>query len=123
QVSFASIDGTIAGELTVNDFRFAGAPDTAQIRIARLTVDPTLRMLFSRVVRIEHADVTGLVLTLPEQQKPDTDEPLWVEPPLDVVVQDFALHDGVVIKAREKLATVKQLGVSARWSRDELVID
>jgi translocation and assembly module TamB len=123
QVSYASIDGTIAGELTVRDFRFAGAPDTAQVRIARLSVDPTLRMLFSRVVRIERAAVSGLVLTLPGKEKPQTDEPLWVEPPLDVVVRDFALHDGVVMKGRERLVSVKQLGVSARWSRDALVIE
>jgi translocation and assembly module TamB len=63
------------------------------------------------------------VLTLPGKEKPDTGEPLWVEPPLDVEVRDFALRDGVIIKGRERLATVKQLGVSARWSRDELVID
>jgi translocation and assembly module TamB len=123
QVRYASIDGTIAGQLTVGDFEFTGAPDTARIRIARLTVDPTLRMLLSRVLRIEHAEVTGLVVTLPEKEKPATDEPLWVEPPLDVVVDDFALQDGVVIKARQRLATIKHLGVSARWSRDELVIE
>jgi translocation and assembly module TamB len=123
QVSYGSLDGTIAGELTVRDFRFAGGPDTAQVRIAGLTVDPTLRMLFSRVLRVEHASVTGLVLTLPEQETPETDEPLWVEPPLEVVVNDFALRDGVVVKGRERLVTVRQLGVSARWSARELVID
>jgi autotransporter translocation and assembly factor TamB len=123
QVRYASLDGTIAGELTIQDLQFTGAPDAAQIRIARITVDPTLRTLFSRVLRIEHASVTGLVLTLPEKEKPETDEALWVEPPIEVVVNDFALHDGVVIKARERLVSVKQLGISARWTRDELTID
>jgi len=124
QVSYASLDGTIAGELTVRDFRFEGTPDTAKIRIAKLTVDPTLRMLLSRTLRIERATVEGLVLMLPTQPKPDEpDEPLWVEPPLDVVVRDFALRDGVVLKGGEKLATVKQLGVAATWRKDELVIE
>ncbi len=123
RVEYASIDGTIAGELIITDFRFAGDPMTAQVRIARLTVDPTLRMLFSKVLRIERASVRGLVLTLPEQSKPGTDEPMWVEPPLEVVVRDFALEDGRVVKANENLVTVRQLAVAARWSRDELVIE
>jgi translocation and assembly module TamB len=123
-VKYARIDGTIAGELTVTDFRFEGDPTVAKVRIARMTVDPTLRMLFSRVLRIDRAEVEGLVLTLPEQEKPDEpDEPLWVEPPLEVVVKDFALRDGRIVKANEKLFSVRQLGIAARWSREAIDID
>ncbi|HET9472446.1 MAG TPA: hypothetical protein VFO82_01045, partial [Steroidobacteraceae bacterium] len=105
QVKYGSIDGTIAGVLEVRDFRFEAGPDTAKIRIAAMTVDPTLRMLFSRTLRIERATVSGLVLTLPEQPKPDDpDEPLWIEPPLEVVVRDFALTDARVFDGREQLA-------------------
>jgi translocation and assembly module TamB len=124
QVRYASIDGTIAGQLEISDFRFEGDAYTAKIRIAHLTVDPTLGMLFSRVLRIERATVRGLTLTLPGQEKPDEpDEPLWVEPPLDVVVRDFALIDGRVMDGREQLISVKQLGIAAHWSRDALVIE
>jgi translocation and assembly module TamB len=124
QVSYTGLDGTLAGELTITDFRFEGEPTAAKIRIARMTVDPTLRMLFSRVLRIERASVDGLVLTLPTEEKPDEPEtPLWVEPPLEVVVKDFALRDGRVVKGGERLAHVKQLGVSARWSPEAIEID
>jgi translocation and assembly module TamB len=123
QVKYASIDGTIAGQLIVMDFRFEGDPTAAKIRIAKLTVNPTLRMLFSHVLRIDRATVEGLVVTLPTQPKPDDDEPLWVDPPLDVVVNDFALKDGRVIKNGETLVTVKQLGVAARWTHAAIVID
>src|SRR5688572_11456668 len=89
QVSYGAIDGTIAGELTVQDFRFEAGADTAKIRITRMTVDPTLRMLLSRTLRIDRATVTGLTFTLPEKPKPDEpDKPLWVEPPLEVVVSE-----------------------------------
>ena len=81
-------------------------------------------MLFSRVLRIDHATVRGLVLTLPEQEKPDEPEkPLWVEPPLEVVVRDFALVDGRVMDGREQLVSIKQLGVAAHWSEDALAIE
>jgi translocation and assembly module TamB len=124
QVAYEAIEGTIAGELGVRGLRFEAGPDTAKIRIAHLTVDPTLRMLFSRTLRVERATVTGLVLTLPEQPKPDEpDQPMWVEPPLDVVVREFALLDGRVFDAGKPLASVKQLDVSARWTREELVIE
>jgi translocation and assembly module TamB len=124
QVAYASIDGTIAGALTVKDFRFQGAPDAARIQIAELTVEPTLRMLLSRRLRIENASVTGLVVTLPEQPGPEEpDEPMWVAPPLDVVVDDFALRDGRVVKGGDTLFVAKQLDVSARWTAEELHID
>lgn len=124
QVRYSSIEGTIAGQLEVRDFRFEGDAYTAKIRITHMTVDPTLSMLFSRVLRIERATVRGLVLTLPEQEKPDEpDEPLWVEPPLEVVVRDFALVDGRVMQGRDTLVTVKQLGVAAHWSADALTIE
>jgi translocation and assembly module TamB len=124
QVSYAGIDGTIAGELIVTDFRFKGPPDAAQIRIAKLSVEPTLRMLLSRTLRIENARVQGLVVTLPEEPGPDEpDKPMWVEPPLDLVIDDFALLDGRIFKGREQLFALQQLDVSARWLRDELRID
>ena len=124
QIAYESIDGTIAGELRVRGLRFEAGPDTAKIRIAHMTVDPTLRMLLSRTLRIERATVTGLVFTLPTQPKPDEpDQPLWVEPPLDVVVNDFALLDGRVIDAGKQLVSVKQLDVTARWTREELLIE
>ena len=56
-----------------------------------MTVDPTLMMLFSRVLRIDNARVQGLVLVLPpEKDEPEPDEPLWIEPPLEMTVNDFA---------------------------------
>ena len=124
QVRYSSIDGTIAGKLEIRDFRFEGDAYTAKIRIAHMSVDPTLSMLFSRVLRIERATVRGLVVTLPEQEKPDEPEkPLWVEPPLEVVVRDFALADGRVMDGREQLVSVRQLGVAAHWSKDALTIE
>jgi translocation and assembly module TamB len=124
QVRYSSIQGNIAGKLEVRDFRFEGDAYTAKIRIAHMSIDPTLGMLFSRVLRIERATVRGLVLTLPEKKKPDEpDKPLWVEPPLEVVVRDFALVDGRVMDGREQLVSVRQLGVAARWSKDALTIE
>ena len=123
QVSFASLEGTIAGELTVRDFQFKGPPDAAQIRIAELSVDPTLMMLFSRALRIENARVRGLLVTLPVQPGPDEpDRPLWVRPPLDIFVDNFALLDGRIEKGGEPLFTVRQLDVSAEWHAEELRI-
>jgi translocation and assembly module TamB len=124
QVKYAGIDGSIAGQLTVNDFQFDGGADKARIRIRSMTVDPTLMMLFSRVLRIDNARVSGLVLVLPPpKDEPETDEPLWIEPPLDVRVTDFVLADAAIYREKEKLATIRELGLSARWSASELVLD
>jgi translocation and assembly module TamB len=124
QVSYSNIDGTLASEITVTDFAFKGEPQAAQIRIKRLSVEPTLRMLLSRRLRIENARVEGLVVMLPEQPGPEEpDKPMWVQPPLDVVVDDFALLDGRILKGREQLFALRQLDVSAQWLKDELRIE
>jgi len=124
QVRYASIDGTIAGELRITDFRFDGGADKARIQIRSMTVDPTLMMLFSRVLRIDNARVTGLVLTLPPaKDEPETEEPLWIEPPLDIRVTDFLLADATIYRETEKLASIRELGVSARWNARELILE
>ena len=124
QVKYSTIDGTIAGTLTVTGFSFEADEYTAKIRISRMTIDPTLSMLFSRVLRIDHATVQGLVLTLPEKEKPDEpDEPMWVEPPLEVEVSDFELAAGRIIKSGEVLANLRRLQIAARWSREALLIE
>jgi translocation and assembly module TamB len=124
QVRYARIDGTIAGELVVTDLQFDGGVDKARIRIQSMTVDPTLMMLFSRVLRIDNARVSGLTLVLPpEKDEPEPDEPLWIEPPLEVMVRNFVLAGATIYRGSEKLASVKQLGLSARWKTRELIIE
>ncbi|MEO8018793.1 MAG: translocation/assembly module TamB domain-containing protein [Pseudomonadota bacterium] len=123
QIKYARIDGTIAGELVVTDFQFDGGADKARINIKSMTVDPTLMMLFSRVLRLDNARVHGLVLVLPpEKATPEPDEPLWIEPPLDVTVNDFLLADATIYRDKEKLATIRQAALSAQWKARELVI-
>jgi translocation and assembly module TamB len=124
QVKYARIDGTIAGLLEVTDFQFDGGADKARIRIQSMQVDPTLMMLFSSVLRIDNARVNGLTLVLPpEKEEPEPDEPLWIEPPLDVTVKNFLLAGVTIFRGKEKLTTIEQLGLSAQWSARELIVD
>jgi translocation and assembly module TamB len=123
QVKYGDLQGTIAGRLQVSDFRFEDGPKKAKIRIARMSVDPTLSMLFSRELRIERATVAGLVFTLPEQPEEKEDEPLWIEPPLEVSVRDFALEDARVFDGEKQLLHLKQLGIAAHWSREAIVVE
>ena len=104
-------------------FRFEDGPTKARIRIANMSVDPTLSMLFSRELRIERATVAGLVFTLPEQPEEKEDEPLWIEPPLEVSVRDFTLEDARVFDGKKQLLHVKQLGIAAHWSLDAIVVE
>jgi autotransporter translocation and assembly factor TamB len=124
QVKYGALDGTLAGPLTIKDFRFEDGADKPKIRIGNMTVDPTLRMLLSRTLRIERATVAGLVLALPEQPKPeDPNEPLWIEPPLEVTVRDFALTDARIMDGREQILSVKQVSLAARWTREALILE
>ena len=124
KVRYARIDGTIAGELTITDFRFEGGADSTRIRIQSMRVNPTLMMLFSRALRIDHARVQGLTVVLPAaKDESEPDKPLWIEPPLDVTVKDFLLADATIYRQNEKLVTIRQVGLSARWKARELVVE
>ena len=124
QIRYARIDGTIAGRLIVTDLAFDGGADKARIRIKSMTVDPTLMMLFSRVLRIDNARVQGLTLVLPpEKDETEPDEPLWIEPPLDVTLKNFVLADATIYREKERLATIRQAGLSAQWKSKEIVIE
>jgi autotransporter translocation and assembly factor TamB len=124
KISYARIDGTIAGELTITDFRFEGGADSTRIRIRSMRVDPTLMMLFSRALRIDHARVQGLTVVLPPaKDESEPDKPLWIEPPLDVTVKDFLLADATIYRQSEKLVTIRQVGLSARWKARELIVE
>ena len=80
KVRYARIDGTIAGELTITDFQFEGGADSTRIRIRSMRVDPTLMMLFSRALRIDHARVQGLSVILPPaKEEAEPDKPLWID--------------------------------------------
>jgi len=124
QVRYARIDGTIAGKITITDFRFEGGADSTRIRIQSMRVDPTLMMLFSRALRVDHARVQGLTVVLPPaKDEPGPDKPLWIEPPLDVTVEDFQLADATIYRQNEKLVTIRQVGLSARWKTHELIVE
>jgi translocation and assembly module TamB len=124
QVRYAGLDGTIAGELSVWGLEFNGGADQARIRIQSMTVDPTLMMLFSKALRIDNARVRGLTVILPpEKDEPEPDKPLWIEPPIEVTVNDFLLADATIYREKEKLATFREVGLSAKWTARELVIE
>jgi translocation and assembly module TamB len=124
QIEYARIDGTIAGQLVITDFKFDGGADKARIGIEAMTVDPTLMMLFSRVLRIDNARVRGVTLVLPpEKAEDEPDEPLWIEPPLEIAFKDFVLADATIYRGTEKLASLRQVGLSAQWKMRELVIE
>src|SRR6186713_373374 len=102
QVRYARIDGTIAGELTITEFQIEGGADSARIRIQSMRVNPTLMMLFSRALRVDHARVRGLTVVLPPaSDEPEPDKALWKEPPLEMTVKDFLLKDATIYRQNE----------------------
>ena len=48
---------------------------------------------------------------------------MWIEPPLEVTVNDFLLADATIYREKEKLATLKQVGLSAQLETRELIIE
>ena len=79
--------------------------------------------VLARAAHRQRARARAVLVLPPEKDEPEPDEPLWIEPPLDVTVKDFVLADATIYREKEKLATLQTGGLSAQWKARELVIE
>jgi translocation and assembly module TamB len=121
-VRYGALEGTIASSITLVDFSFDGGAEVAKIRAARIHVQPTLSALFGHTLHINSASVRELDILLPppKDEPEDPNDPLWVELPLVVVVDEFSIEKAVIRRDTGVLARVRNLDLAARLSPDEL---
>jgi len=126
QLSIRSLQGTLAGPLTIEGLRYADPLSglTADVEHARL--DLRWLSLLRGVVRMDDAHIRGVrvVLGQPQQAQPATEPtPFSLDPPIDVVMERFVLEQAVVLPSpaarvetgltRGKLTTGKDSAAAA----------
>lgn len=122
KLAIGSSEGRLAGPLVLHDVRWRDAGVDAQI--GRLTLDiAPLALLRQRlhVENLEAADITVLSTTQPAA--PPTNEPLSLQPPLDLQLDRVLLerirvnHDGADVFVADRFAT------AARWTAFALAVE
>ncbi|WP_407353263.1 translocation/assembly module TamB domain-containing protein [Luteimonas sp. R10] len=136
-------EGPAAGPLTLHDVRFAmkscpdrngepvpfgqcADPGTLSFAAARVTIDPDIRPLLGRLLRLDALEVEDAVLTLPPSSEEPAELPRWPESlpqigPLPLALQaDAIVVDGLrVVGAEGPLIEIHSLrgGLDARDGR------
>ncbi len=121
-LSVASIDGTLAGPLTIDALHYRDLDAGIELEVERLRVDLGLLALLRQTVVIESGNATGVRLTLSEPRVEQDDKPLSLDPPINVAINSFTLQGGVVRRAGEQLAQINTAQLEALWNHDALTI-
>ena len=85
-LSVASIDGTLAGPLTIDALHYRDLDAGIELEVERLRVDLGLLALLRQTVVIESGNATGVRLTLSEPRVEQDDKPLSLDPPINVAI-------------------------------------
>jgi len=128
-LSIEATEGTLAGRLRVRNLVYAPADSATRIEVAEATVELGLLDLATGTVHVESATLDGIDAVLgpsaedtpqaPEQQGSPLD------PPIDIVVEVFALRDAVVrnAEAEQDLVTIHEAQFAGSWTSAGIEIE
>lgn len=127
-------EGPVSGPLTMHGVRFAYASDPAKpteriVFAARsVALDPALRPLLGRTLRLDALDVQGAALELPESDEP-FEFPRWPEslpkiaPPLALEADTIRIDGFRVTQAGEAMVNVQRARGGLRASNGRLHVE
>lgn len=118
-LSWRSLDGPLSGPLTLNGVRFTY--DRIVFTAERVYLDPAIRPLIRRRLRLDALQIRNATLEIPESNEP-FELPRWPEvlpeiaPPLELQADDVRVDGFLLTQEREKLIDVRTLrgGLDAR---------
>lgn len=125
KLAIGEVHGTLWGPLTVENVRYRdpGTGVDASIRLA--SVDVVLPELIAWRVHVRQANVEGfhLVLSEPTEPRPDDNKPFSLEPPIDVIVDQFTLRKANIERNGESLLIVDRAALIGRWAGNGIGIE
>nr|WP_157981362.1 translocation/assembly module TamB domain-containing protein [Lysobacter tabacisoli] len=130
-LTWSRAEGPVSGPMTLTDVRFA--MDHLVFTARRVHLDPALRPLLGRRLRLDALHVSGARLALPESDEP-FELPRWpdvlpdINPPLGLQADDVRVDGLAITRGGEPLLDIRTLraGVDARRGRlhvDRLELD
>lgn len=122
KLTIEAAEGRLAGPLTLRNVHWRDTGVDARIGSVQLDIAPLA--LFGKVAHIENLQVADVVVTTTTQPPtPPSNEPLSLQPPLDIRVDDALIeririnHDGVDVFEADRFAT------TVRWTFAGLAVD
>ncbi len=117
-LSVKAARGHLAGPLQLDGVRYRNPDSGLDASIRSLRADPELWSLFAGTLHFRNLDATGVkvVMTTPAQPPPESDEPLSLKPPLDIVLDKAHLQDIDIIQNGQSAFRANTLDVAGAWT-------
>lgn len=123
RLSFDRLEGALAGPLTLKNVHYRDPATGLDVSVERVMVDLELLALARMTIQVRDAEVQGINLVpgKPQPAKPAS-EPFSIEPPIDIIVNRFALRDAAIRRADQQPLAVNQADLIGSWTDAGIVV-
>ena len=125
KLALGSVEGTIAGPLTVAELRYRDPEAGIDARLQRIRLDVALADLFSALVHIEELRASGIDVALQEPTKPPEpkpSKPFSLKPPIDIAIDSLVLDSARIRRDETPLVELTRAAFSGRWTSRDLTV-
>lgn len=126
KLAIATIDGTLAGPLTIANLRYSDPGAGIDARVQHLELDAALTELFRGVAHVRTLDLRGIDVALSEPTEPPEpkkNQPFSLKPPIDLGVDSLAVSDARVRRDEAVLLEIVRAAFAGRWTQRDLEIE
>jgi translocation and assembly module TamB len=124
KLEIATIDGTLAGPLTVANLRYRDPGAGIDVRVQHIELDAALRDLFGMLAHVRSLELRGIDIVLSEPtDPPEPKKPFSLKPPIDIAVDSLAVSDARVRKDEAVLVEIVRAAFAGRWTQQDLNVE
>jgi translocation and assembly module TamB len=125
KLALGSVDGTIAGPLTVTNIRYRDPEAGIDARLQRVLVDISLGDVVRALVHFRKIEASGIDVVLSEPTKPPEpkpQEPFSLKPPIDLAIDSLVVDSARVHRDQALLVELTRAVFDGHWTKRELAI-
>jgi translocation and assembly module TamB len=111
------VAGTLRGPLVLRDLRYRDPDAGLDVALARVRIEWRPADLLRARLHIESLDLQQLRVRLSEPRTPPDDQPLALDPPIDLVIESLALRGALIERDGEPLLDVTQAAAAGSWTK------
>jgi translocation and assembly module TamB len=125
KLALGSVEGTIAGPLTVAELRYRDPEAGIDARLQSIRLDVELADLFRALVHVEGLQANGIDVTLSEPTKPPEpkpSQPFSLKAPIDVAIDSLVIESARIRRDQTQLLELTRAAFSGRWKSRDLAV-